>query len=155
MGIVVMFMPSVCFLCDCDSLSPSCASLRERLSESLENAVYYGYHHFLCGFGGEADCIFAALVLALKKEYPRILLEACLPYYEESLFSTPPYRNLLAQCDQIMFFSEKPDPNSRERRDLAMLRRCSLALVALGSEEGTDFTLRQALLERDRFLELI
>ena len=148
-------MKCACFLHSQSLSLPFTRSFHEKLFATLESAIHQGYHHYFCGFDEEADCIFAQLVLSLKQKYSYILLEAYLPYYEERLFSSPIYRELIAQCDQITFTTASPDKNSRQRRDLNMLRRCGLAIVALEDGDGQNVSLKQALLDKSRFLELL
>lgn len=77
------------------------AYVKEKLLEEIEAAIADGYTTFRSGFAEGADLLFAALVLKLKEEKPRLLLEAAIPYKTRLNSKNPLRCECFAACDLI------------------------------------------------------
>ena len=56
-----------------------CVALKAKLRAAVESAIHEGMEHFICGMAEGCDLYFAETVLALKKHYPHVTLEAAIP----------------------------------------------------------------------------
>ena len=54
--------------------------LRPRLATEVEQAVAAGFNCFLSGFAEGADLLFAEIVARMKRDNPKLRLEAAIPY---------------------------------------------------------------------------
>lgn len=66
-----------------------------KLKEEIEKAVADGFTKFISGFARGVDLHFAELVIDQKKQHPRLLLEAVIPYNNRLKSTDPLFRKCL------------------------------------------------------------
>lgn len=111
-------------------------SIRRRLQSEIAAAIEAGCTHFVCGFSGEIDWAFAALVVAFKHLHPSLTLEALLAYRNQIYRRDAPFRKLLRRCSLIGVHSERYAPGCSLARDETMLRLSQRCILVLGKQKG-------------------
>ena len=133
-----------------DENDPRCLRLKERLRDVVERVARDGYSHFICGMAEGCDLYCAETVLALKRIYPSVTLEAAIPCSTQadgwSAAQRERYRHILEQCDYETLVQEKYTRDCMQRRNRYMVDHASL-LIALhdGLPGGTRNTIEYAL----------
>ena len=129
-----------------DECDPRCIKLKEELACHLEGLYLAGCRHFLCGMARGCDMYFAEGVLALRKKYPDVTLEAALPCDTQS--SAWPaderrrYEHLLAESDEVSFVAHRYTPGCMQRRNEYMVESSGVLLAVYnGSAGGTMQTI--------------
>lgn len=126
-----------------------CLALKARLRAAVESAVHEGMEHFICGMAEGCDLYFAEIVLALKKRYPHITIEAAIPCPTQpdgwSAAQQARYRALLSRCDYETMVQQAYSPGCMQRRNRYMVDHASL-LIAVndGQTGGTRQTIEYA-----------
>ena len=87
--------------------------LRPRLATEVEQAVAAGFNCFLSGFAEGADLLFAEIVARMKRDNPKLRLEAAIPYRGRyaRLMEQPGTRALLHACDSVAVLREAFTPD--------------------------------------------
>ena len=87
-----------------------CVLLKKKLYDAVEAAYGEGIRHFICGMARGCDFYFAEAVLALRREYPDITLEAAIPCAGQSASWSLEHRTrwsaLVEQCDKKTVLQE-------------------------------------------------
>lgn len=96
-----------------------------------------------------ADTMFAQSVLALKKEFPKVQLEAAVPCRgQENSWQEADralYRSLLLKCDTVTYVSENYSPGCMQKRNRYMADKSSLLIaLSFGDKGGTENTIKYA-----------
>ena len=58
---------------------PRCAALKNEIAARLDGIYETGCRHFICGMALGCDMYFAAAVIALRRRYHDVTLEAAIP----------------------------------------------------------------------------
>ena len=133
-----------------DESDPRCLALKKRLDEAVEDAYAQGNRHFMCGMARGADFYFCESVLALRRRYPDITLEAVIPCEEQAAHwrerERERYFSLVEQCDHETMVQRHYDKGCMLRRNRYMVDRASLLIAVYdGMLGGTMYTLTYAM----------
>jgi uncharacterized phage-like protein YoqJ len=140
---------------------PMYINLRQKTTVAVRDFILQGYDTFIQGMANGADReIFAEVVLELKKSCPHIKLVAAIPFKGQELRWSPAvqqhYKDILAQCDEIVYVSEpivNPDSmdevkaKMRARNIWMVEREDDLLAIWDGSGGGTGGCVRYAQIE--------
>ena len=127
-----------------------CVALKAKLYAAVESAIQENVEHFICGMAEGCDLYFAETVIALKKRYGHISLEAAIPCPTQadqwSTAQRERYQKILAQCDYETVVQQEYTPDCMQRRNRYMVDHASL-LIAVndGLPGGTQNTILYAL----------
>ena len=129
---------------------PRCLELKRRIADAVESAYEEGYRHFLCGMALGCDLYFCECVLALRKRYPDVTIEAAIPCPTQADAwpdaQRKRYASMVAACDFETLVSEKYSSTCMQRRDRYMVDHASLLIAAFdGSAGGTRYTIEYAM----------
>ena len=132
-----------------DETDPRCAALKDGLRREIRALYCRGYRHFISGMAMGCDLYFAETVLALKKHYPHVTLEAAIPCPTQadgwSEAQRSRYREILRRCDYETMVQQSYTPGCMQRRNRYMVDHASL-LIAVndGARGGTRSTIEYA-----------
>lgn len=132
-----------------DEADIRCIALKAKLRAAVESAIHEGMEHFICGMAEGCDLYFAETVLALKKNYPHITLEAAIPCPTQtdgwSRAQQARYRDILSRCDYETMVQQSYTRGCMQRRNRYMVDHASL-LIAVndGKSGGTRSTIEYA-----------
>ncbi|NLI93021.1 MAG: DUF1273 domain-containing protein [Peptococcaceae bacterium] len=140
-----------------DEKSLACVHLKVLIYIETEAAIKNGYTHFISGFALGSDTYFAEAVIALRKRYPEITLEAALAcetqadHWQEE--DRDRYFGLLAKYDLETYVSRNYHKHCYLERNRYLVDR-SQRLIAVfdGKFGGTMATVNRA---RAKNLELV
>lgn len=126
-----------------------CLRLREWISEQIETLCVMGYKRFICGMALGCDTFFAEEVLALKKKYPDIILEAAIPCAGQSdkwnRAQKAKYKELIEQCDEVNVFQQAYTHDCMMNRNIYMVDKSSAMIACFdGRPGGTMSTIAYA-----------
>lgn len=130
---------------------PRCLKLKLCLDKAVEAAYHCGMRHFICGMARGADLYFAEAVLALRRCYPDVTLEAARPCESQANAWTEEeqmrYQALLDQCNYETLVQHSYDRGCMQRRNRYMVDRSSLVLAVYDGvpKGGTAQTLAYAM----------
>lgn len=123
---------------------------RKALERAIQDAVNSGYRHFLTGMSRGVDFWAAQTVIALKKAYHGITLEAAIPFdgqdgsWREKDRQT--YRRILSSCDSVTILSPVWTSGVMYSRNRYMVDNSSMLIAAYtGQSGGTRYTYEYAL----------
>lgn len=123
-----------------DESRPECIALKQSLIECVQRLIRQGYTIFISGMAQGSDIFFAEAVLALKRTFPHIRLEAAVPYRGQERRWSPAYqrryRNILSQADSAVVLHEKYVRGCMMRRNRYMVDNSSLLIAVYGGESG-------------------
>lgn len=122
--------------------------IKKELHREIGEAVAEGYEHFISGFADGVDILAAQAVLELQEEFPKLTLEAAIPYRNRltKLMQRSDTKELLAGCFGIGVWSEEYQPNCFMVRNRKMLSLSSRVIAVYDGREkgGTAQTMRFA-----------
>lgn len=126
-----------------------CIALKARMRAAVESVIHEGMEHFICGMAEGCDLYFAETVLALKKYYPQITLEAAIPCPTQtdgwSEEQKARYRGILSRCDYETMVQQSYTRGCMQRRNRYMVDHASLLIaVSDGQHGGTRSTIEYA-----------
>ncbi len=136
-----------------------CIAAKAKLNAVVRNAIEEGFEHFICGMAIGADFYFCETVIALRKEFPHITLEAAIPCLAQSDHwaqkDRERYRDLLAQCDMETLVQESYSRDCMQRRNRYMVDHSAL-LIAMhdGLPGGTRNTITYAIKQRISIVDI-
>jgi len=117
-----------------------CRALKEEIAMRLQGIYEAGYRRFLCGMAIGCDMYFAEAVLALRRLYPDIRLEAAIPCGTQpdkwSAELRRRYNALLDSCDTVTVLQIQYTPDCMMRRNRYMVDRSSLLLACYDGRPG-------------------
>ena len=119
---------------------PRCLKMQEELAARLEGLYAAGYRHFLCGMAIGCDIMFAEAVLAMRKLYPDVSLEAAIPCGDQPSRWTKAqrrrYNQILDACDQVTVLQIHYTPDCMQRRNQYMVDHASVLLACYSGHPG-------------------
>jgi len=124
--------------------------IKDRLFLEVHSAAEDGFTRFLTGMARGIDLLAAEAVLAVKQEFPEIMLVAVIPfqaqYKHQSWFWRKRYENVLEHCSQAITLQKEYTPTCLLDRNRYMVDRSSrLIAVDNGAKNGgTAYTIRYA-----------
>lgn len=142
-----------------DESDPRCRTLKKRMEDVLRSLYKSGCRRFLCGMATGCDMYFGELVLALREEYPDILLHAVIPYEGQAdawnADARKRYFRLAEECDTRTVLHRDYTPDCMMERNRYMVD-CADVLVAAYSGErgGTQATMLYAMRQNKPIVEL-
>ncbi len=133
-----------------DERDPRCLALKKRIYDVTEAVCSTGVRSFLCGMANGCDLYFAEAVLALRRVYPDVELEAAIPYAGQaerwSARERARYDDILRQCSRCTVLAQNYSRECMMDRNRYMVDRCSILIACFdGRPGGTLNTLRYAL----------
>ncbi len=137
-----------------DENDPRCEMLKDRLDLAVEQAYKDGFRHYICGMAQGADFYFCESVIALRRNYADIILEAAVPFPEQSrrwcAADQARYEALLKQCDLETMIQQFYSPACMLRRNHYMVDHANRLIAVYNGNpkgSGTLGTLNYALIE--------
>lgn len=133
-----------------DETDRRCLALKEKLYGAVESAVLEGTEHFICGMAEGCDFYFCETVLALKRQFPHISLEAAIPFPGQperwSWQAQGRYNGLLSHCDFTTVIQNTYTTGCMQRRNRYMVDHSAMLIAAHdGRPGGTRNTIEYAL----------
>ena len=123
-----------------DEQDNRCARVKSILRENVQSLIEQGVVLFVCGMANGADLYFAETVIALKEQYPSILLEGAVPYHgQERTWSKSDrerYQSALEKCDFVTVVSEHGSKWAPLKRNRYMVDKASVLLSLNYSKSG-------------------
>lgn len=117
------------------------------LENAVKEAIKEGVETFYCGMAMGFDLLAAEKVFALKKEFPKVRLVACVPCYgQEKSFSKEDkarYIETLKKADERILLSERYYRGCMQVRDKYMAERADMLIAYCKKETGgTAYTVQ-------------
>ena len=125
--------------CD-DESNSECVRVKAILREKVRSLIEQGVVLFVCGMANGADLYFAETVIALKAEYPSVMLEGAGPYHGQE--RTWPrsererYEKAIKGCDFVTVVSEHGSKWAPLKRNRYMVDKASILLSLNYAESG-------------------
>ena len=138
---------------------PRCKALKQSIYDAVEAVYHSGRHHFICGMATGCDMYFCEAVMALREEHPDIIIEAAIPFEQQSVkwneAQKRRYDRLVSECDYQTVVQKDYTPECYARRNRYMVD-CSSVLIAAfnGRPGGTMSTLLYAMREGVEVIQL-
>lgn len=126
-----------------DDSHPDCVKLKSLLRREMERLIREeGVTRFISSLDIGADLIAAQLVLDLKKQYPRVILESVIPYEEQAARWNAPqrerYYEIARQCDGSVQLQTAYTHGCKRKRSRYMVSRGDCFLAVWGGETRTE-----------------
>ena len=138
----------------------SCRLLKATLKMHIVRAIGNGFSHFVSGMAQGVDLWCAEIVAELKREYPKITLEAAIPYEGHgkgwAKEQKARYEKVLAACDKVSVISPRYTRYCMHERNRYMIDHASLCIAVYNGsvKGGTAYTVRYAK-EQGVFVRII
>ena len=138
---------------------PRCAALKRHIYDVCEAVASTGVRFFVCGMAEGCDLYFAEAVLALKKVYPDIYLEAAVPYAGQadawSAAQRQRYAAILARCDEQTVLRQNYSRECMMERNRYMVDKAHILIACCdGNPGGSLNTLRYALQQDKEIIQI-
>ena len=123
-----------------DESDSECVSVKAILCEKVRELIEQGVVLFVCGMANGADLYFAETVIALKVEYPSVMLEGAVLYHGQE--RTWPrsererYEKAIKGCDFVTVVSEHGSKWAPLKRNRYMVDKASILLSLNYAESG-------------------
>lgn len=123
-----------------DESDSECVFVKAILREKVHSLIEQGVVLFVCGMANGADLYFAETVIALKAEYPSVMLEGAVPYHGQE--RTWPrgererYEKAIKGCDFVTVVSEHGSKWAPLKRNRYMVDKASILLSLNYAESG-------------------
>lgn len=129
------------------------------LDRVIKNLIISGCTRFLCGMAQGFDLTAAESVLALKKEYPKVELVACVPCDGQSRYYSSAdrarYDRVLKSCSEVIVLSEDYYQGCMHVRDRFMVDNSDVVVCYLRKKSGgTYYTVKYAKTHDKKVIEL-
>ena len=126
-----------------------CIDFKKRLHDTIESFIWQGYQHFISGGALGMDMFAAETVLALKRNYPEILLEMVSPFDGQVAKWAPEYQKrryvLFNQADIVTATGHEYTKSCMFLRNRYLVENADLLLAAYdGQPGGTQMTIQYA-----------
>lgn len=120
--------------------------VKHEIQKEVLRAIEEGYTHFISGFAGGADLIFADIVAALKQKNRFLTLEAAIPNEGRLKSKDQTFQTLLAVCDGVTVLCQKYIPQCFFIRNRYMVDKASRVLAVYDGRKtgGTFYTIQYA-----------
>lgn len=134
-----------------DEDDPRCITLKEQLTQALEDTYQGGIRRFLCGMAQGGDFYFCEGVIALRECHPDVILVAVVPCPQQAdrwrSADKERYHQLLEACDEVVLVQHNYTRDCMLRRNRYMVNAAShiIAIYDGVMKGGTTYTLAYAL----------
>ena len=120
--------------------------VKDEIQKEILQAVEDGYTHFISGFAGGADLMFAVIVAELKKENRSLTLEAAIPHENRLKSKDQTFQDLLSVCDKVTVVCQRYHPGCFFTRNRYLVDNSSRILAVYDGREkgGTFYTIGYA-----------
>ena len=123
--------------------------LKQKLEDEIKKALSNGYAHFISTMQLGIDIWGAEIVLRVKNFYPKVVLEASLPYENQADFwdesQRELYFNILAECDYINYASTHYTASCDKLARTYMIDKSQLLIAVYdGNDKETMATINYA-----------
>lgn len=127
-----------------------CLNLKKYLKELILEKIKNGTTRFLTGMALGVDIYAAEIILSLRKDFPKITLEAIIPCsnqsYKWSEKQIENYNLILKQCNKVIVLQEAYTPDCMFKRNRYMVDQSDCVIAVWdGSSSGTSQTVKYAL----------
>lgn len=124
-----------------DENDPRCRALKMRFWNIIQDCVLQeGYTRFLSGMAMGSDLLFAEMVVALKRFYPDVILEAAVPYPGQAnnwpLSYRKKYAHLLSCCDRVTEVSPRYSRFCMMQRNRYLVDQADLLVAVFDGRPG-------------------
>jgi len=138
---------------------PRCVALKKHIYDVCEAVASASVRYFICGMAEGCDLYFAEAVLALKKSYPDIRLEAAVPYTGQSdgwsEAQRQRYAAILSQCDEQTVLRQNYSRECMMERNRYMVDKAQILIVCCdGTAGGSLNTLHYALDQKKEVIQI-
>ena len=120
--------------------APACQDLKRRLNQAVESAYADGCRHFICGMALGCDMYFAAAVIALRRRYHDVTLEAAIPCASQAdrwnAAQRALYDSMLAECDEVSILQHGYTPDCMQARNKYMVDSSAVLLACFDGRPG-------------------
>ena len=126
-----------------------CVVIKQKMRADIEKLINSGIILFVCGMAQGADTYFVETLFELKKQYPHILIEGAIPYFEQAKSWTESarirYEKNLSKIDYKTVICDHPSRYAPLKRNRYMVDKSSV-LLSLNYDEsgGSAYTERYA-----------
>lgn len=136
------------------------AAIAERLRDVVRRLAGEGYTDFLCGMAEGLDLMAAEAVLTVRGEFPGLRLVAVVPFPGQAAGfgaeTRETYNRALAAANHSIIVSPEYSADCFHRRnDLLADRSSTLVCYYNGSKGGTQYTVKRALRNGSRIINII
>ncbi len=133
-----------------DETDPRCLELKKQIYDAVESVYYSGVRHYICGMANGCDLYFGEAVMALKRKFRDITLEAAIPYAGQADHWAPEDRSRWQQiCDASTYVTVVSNSYNRycmQQRNQYMVDNAGVLIAAYnGSPGGTLNTMLYAI----------
>lgn len=109
-------------------------TIRQSLTEEIENAIASGYTSFISGMARGVDLWAAEIVLSMRSIHPELQLICAFPCKKD--YVSRQAQLILEQADQVVFVSARYDPGCFQRRNEWMIDHSSRIIAIYNGEKG-------------------
>ena len=126
-----------------DESHPDCVKLKSLLRQEMERLIRReGVTRFISSLNVGIDLIAAELVLDLKKQYPRVILESVIPYEEQAarwnVSQRERYYEIAGQCDESIQLQTVYTPGCKRKHSRYMVGRGDCLLAVWDGDTRTE-----------------
>ncbi len=124
------------------------------LEKTIESVIAKGYTNFISGFANGIDIMAADLVYQFKEYFPKVTLEAMIPYEERLNKKDRQFQTLLRNCDKITVCSKYYFSGCMLKRNNMMIDKSNLLVAVYDGRVsgGTYYTINKA---KEKNLEVL
>lgn len=137
-----------------DESDPRCVALKKYIHDVCEAVASTGVRYFICGMAEGCDLYFAEAVLALKKVYPDIRLEAAVPYAGQAdgwnAAQRQRYNAILARCDEQTVLRQNYSRECMMERNRYMVDKAHILIACCDGQSGGSLNTVRYALEQDK-----
>lgn len=142
-----------------NELDERCIALKKCIYDAVEAVYQSGRRHFICGMATGCDMYFCEAVMALRQEHPEVVIEAAIPFEQQSIKWTPEqkrrYDRLVSECDYHTVVQKEYSPECYSRRNRYMVDSSSVIIAVFnGKSGGTMNTLIYAMRQGLELIQL-
>lgn len=123
-----------------NEVDPRCAALKNEISARLDGIYETGCRHFICGMALGCDMYFAAAVIALRRRYHDVTLEAAIPCASQAArwnaAQRALYDSMLAECDEVSILQHGYTPDCMQARNKYMVDSSAVLLACFDGRPG-------------------
>ena len=120
---------------------------REKVKQFLRTLIEKGVEKFYNGLAIGFDLLTAELIVELKREYPKVKLYGCVPFYGQERYYNQEdklrYQRLLNCCEEVTVLNEEYHKGSYFQRNDYMIEKADVLFAYCKEEKGgTAYTVR-------------
>ena len=138
---------------------PRCIELKGLMYDAADAVYHAGVRRFICGMALGCDIYFCETIVQLRGEHPGIILEAAIPFEQQSAAWSERdrrrYDRLVTECDIQTVVSSEYSHGCYMKRNQYMIDRAGVLIAAYdGTPGGTQNTILYAIRQGLEIIEL-